>query len=593
MNAVIGTAGHVDHGKSSLIQALTGINPSRLQQELQRGMTIDLGFAHFSADNGDKIGIIDVPGHERFIRNMVSAVWGLDLVLFVVSADEGWAPLSMEHLRIITAMGKHECILVLTKCDLVDEAQRQMVEDEALEYFLDTMNTLPDVVSVSAHTGKGMDELKRMIIQKVNALPARDELDYGAHIYVDRVFSVNGIGTTITGTLRGANLKENDTLTLFPGNQSVKVRSLQSYHSQVEEALAYSRTAVGLKQVNKKSIARGSCLVQNPDSVTMSTDWIVQLNPQFSSELKKQSIVEVALGTSHTQAKCYMYADGQLARLQLLEAIPAFWGQPMLIIQHGGSRIIGSGKIAWMHPLDRKMRSFFQEALTSITIKSADLESKLGLEIKLNGFTQRHSNITQPKDSAVLGGWWILPNAQQQLYDACAKVLSNAISTMPIEDIAKNIKHPLSLVEAMIDMGCEKGEWQKIKGGVVNAFNSSSDVLPDNLQTLYDEIKTCGTAGFEAGKSGIVGIKRLLRALTEKDLIVPTEDEIFFSKEAYDELVKMIMLNRKVGERFAVADARERTELSRKQLIPLFNRMERDGWVKRIENDREVCREYV
>lgn len=307
MNAVIGTAGHVDHGKSSLIHALTGINPSRLPQEIERSMTIDLGFAHFSAPNGDKIGIIDVPGHERFIRNMVSAVWGLDLVLFVVSADEGWAPLSTEHLRIITAMGKRECILVLTKCDLVDEQQRQIIEDEALEHFLNTMDNLPDIVHVSAHTGEGIEQLKSLIIEKTRSLPTRDELDHGAHLYVDRVFSVNGIGTTITGTLRGAEIKDNDTLTLFPGNQPVKVRSLQSYHTQVEIAEPYSRTAIGLKQVNKKSVGRGSCIVANPDAITLSTEWIVQLNPQFSSQLKKQGMVEVALEQhTHTLNALFM-----------------------------------------------------------------------------------------------------------------------------------------------------------------------------------------------------------------------------------------------------------------------------------------------
>ena len=593
MNAVIGTAGHVDHGKSTLIHALTGINPSRLPQEIERAMTIDLGFAHFTTPKGDKIGIIDVPGHERFIRNMVSAVWGLDLVLFVVSAEEGWAALSEEHLRIITAMGKHECILVLTKCDLVSDEQRQMVEDEALEHFLNTMDTLPDVVHVSAQNGLGMEALKKLIIAKTKALPSRDELDHGAHLYVDRVFSVNGIGTTITGTLRGAAIKENDTLTLFPGNQSVKVRSLQSYHNQVEIAEPYSRTAIGLKQVNKKSVSRGSCIVAYPDSITMSTDWVVQLNPQFSSKLKKQGVVEVALGTSHTQAKCFVYADGQLARLQLNEAIPAFWGQPMLIIQHGGSQIIGAGKVAWLHPLKPKMRTFLQEALTSINIKSADLQSKIALEIQLNGFTLRQSDIKQPDHSEVLGEWWILPTALKKLHNDCTNVLNNAISAMTVEDIAKAINHPASLTEAMINRGCDNNEWQKIKGGIVNSFNLASDALPDNLQNLYDDIKKCGISGFEAGKSRIVGIKRLLRALTEKDLIVPTEDDIFFTLDIYNEIVRDIMINRSIGDIFSIADARERINLSRKQFIPLLNRMEKDGWVKRIDNDREVCREYL
>lgn len=408
MNAVIGTAGHVDHGKSSLINALTGIHPSHLPQELLREMTIDLGFAHFSTNEGTNIGIVDVPGHERFIRNMVSAVWGLDLVLFVVAADEGWAALSSEHLRIIAAMGIKRCILVLTKCDLVDSNRLSDVENEALEHFLVDMELLPEVIAVSSHTKQGIEELKQLIINKVAAIDKREDLDHQAHLYVDRVFSVNGVGTTVTGTLRGGEIKEGETLTLFPSRQSVKIRSLQSYHNQLAIAQPYARTAIALKQLNRKFVARGSCLVKNPDAVIMSNEWIIQLTPQFCTTLKKQSILEVALGTTHIQAKCYLYADSTLARLQFEETIPAFWGQPLLLIQHGGSRIIGAGRLVWSQPAHRKNRLILQKILPTLTIKSSTMrQSKLTLQLAIDGYALQNNDITQPPQTVLLGNWWI------------------------------------------------------------------------------------------------------------------------------------------------------------------------------------------
>ena len=592
MNAVIGTAGHVDHGKSSLIHALTGIHPSHLPQELQREMTIDLGFAHFSTSAGDKIGIIDVPGHERFIRNMVSAVWGLDMVLFVVAADAGWAALSEEHLRIISAMGVKNCILVLTKCDLVDNTRLVEVENDALERFLCEMDILPEVVHVSAHTGQGIEALKQMIADKVKNIPKREDLDTQTHLYVDRVFSVNGVGTTVTGTLRGGELKEGDTLTLFPGGQTVKVRSLQGYHKQLEVSPPYSRTAVGLKQVNKKLISRGSCLVANANAISVSTDWIIQLNPQFSTLLKKQSIIEVALGTAHTRAKCFVYADGQLARLQLEEPIPAFWGQPVLLIQHGGSQIIGAGRLVWVQPLDSKMRKTLQETLPKIVIKSADITSKLTLQLALDGYSRQIKGIDQPEQVACMGEWWIREENLKQLHAKCDELLNKAVNALGLEDLTRATGYPASLIEVLVASECASERWQKIEGGIVSAQSRQSGTLPADQQRLLDEIKNAGTLGFEAAKSTIGGIKPLLRALTERQLIIPTEDNLFFTRAVYDDIVKKIMTGRNVGDMFTVADARELTELARKQLIPLFNRMERDGWVKRVGNDRKVCRLY-
>lgn len=588
MHAVIGTTGHVDHGKSSLIEALTGIHPSHLPQELQRGLTIDLGFAHLPAPDGGKIGIIDVPGHERFIRNMVSSVWGLDMVLFVVAADAGWATLSEEHLRVIAAMGIRQCIIVLTKCDLVDEKRLSEVEDEALERFLAITDTLPEVIHTSAQSGQGIDALKALVFEKLGKLPTRQDLSAGAHLYVDRVFSVSGIGTTVTGTLRGDSVDDDEVLTLFPGGQKVRVRSLQSYHEQLPSVVPYSRVAIGLKQVNKKLVGRGSCLVANADEVTVSTDWIIQLNPRFS-EMRKQSEVEVALGTTHTQAQCYVFADGQLARLQLKEAVPAFWGQPLLLIQHGGSRIIGAGRLMWMKTLDKKLRQSLHDTLPSLE-ENCDAAARLKLQLSLNGYAPVDGQTIPPEGIQTMGTWLITASCAQDLLKQCNDILFQSVNAVSIDALARRSGYPASLIETLVTQQCETGEWQRIEGGIVSNQVRDDGSLPADQAQLLTTIQAAGEKGLIVTADKSPGAQRLLRALTERKLIVPTVDGMFFAAEVYNELVKKIMSGWNIGDSFGVPEARDRTDLGRKQLIPIFNRMEKDGWLKRVGDLRLVCK---
>ena len=590
MYAVIGTAGHVDHGKSSLIQALTGIHPSHLPQELARGMTIDLGFANFITSTGEKIGLIDVPGHERFIRNMVSSIWGLDMVLFIVAADEGWAALSEEHLRVIAAMGLERVIIVLTKCDLVDKERLEQVENDVLERFIALTDSLPEVVHTSAQTGQGIDTLKLCIEKIIALMDKRVNLDQTAHLYVDRVFSVNGVGTTVTGTLRGQEgFEEGDVLTLYPGSQTVRIKTLQSYHEPLQKVEPYCRVAVGLKQVNKKSISRGSCLVKNPQAIIVSKEWIVQLDPKFSA-MKKQSELEVALGTTHTQAHCFVFAEGQLARLQLKEAIPAFWGQPLVLIQHGGSRIIGAGKLVWQHTLNKTLRQALLEALPVLEIDSSDPLSKVALQLSLNGYTAVVDNCPAPEDAQTLGAWWVSASYVQLLREKCNLVLMNAIQAVSMDELARQTECPVSLINVLVEQECEAQHWQRIEGGIVSLQAREDGSLPADQAHLLEQIQQAGAQGFDLMKVHQPGIQRLLRVLGERNLIIPTPDKIFFAREIYDELVRQMLQGRQLGDEFGVADARERIGLARKQLIPLFNRMERDGWVRRVGDNRVVCK---
>ena len=249
---IIGTAGHIDHGKTALIRALTGRNTDRLKEEQERGITIDLGFTWFDLNDGSRAGIIDVPGHERFINNMVAGVVGMDLVLMVVAADEGIMPQTVEHLDILSLLGVSKSILVLNKCDLVDEEWLELMEQEIRERLHDTFMKDAPLIRVSAVTGEGINALK----EKISEL-ARDEVQERdaasiSRLPIDRVFSVRGFGTVVTGTLLSGTLSRDDELEIYPLGIKCAVRGMEVHGEKCESCAAGQRVAVNLSNVKKE-----------------------------------------------------------------------------------------------------------------------------------------------------------------------------------------------------------------------------------------------------------------------------------------------------------------------------------------------------
>lgn len=585
MHAVIGTAGHVDHGKSALIQALTGIHPSHLPQEFARGMTIDLGFACLRSPDGDEIGMIDVPGHERFLRNMLSSLWGLDLVLFVVAADEGWSPLSQEHLRVISALGLRQIVVAINKCDLVDEARITEVEEEILEHFLCECDMLPDIWRVSARSGEGVQALRQGLLARVRTLATASALTTGPHLYIDRVFSVNGIGTTVTGTLRGEGIDVGDVLRLYPGNQLVKVKSIQSYHRARERAQPCSRVAMSFRQLKKELVARGDCLAKPEAGISGSREWVVQLLP--GSQLpKKQCELEIALGTSHAQVRCYSLADGQLARLLLSKPLPVFWGQTVLLMTPGGSRMVGAGRVVWSGALNREQRPRLIATLRGAPDGDlASLHCRVQLAVK--GYVRASDALTPPAACHVLEGWWL---AEHYLLLALARlnlILQHATSALTQDELAVRGNMPPDMVSALVHEQCAAKCWQLSPEGV-SLYGASFSQLNHEQQELLDEISTAGRLCFSAMQHERPRLKQQLKALMEKKYIVPMDDKLFIAREHYQTLLEDIFCESNPGELLSIADVRQRTGLARKQLIPLLNRMERDGWVRREGDLRRV-----
>jgi selenocysteine-specific elongation factor len=256
---VVGTAGHIDHGKSTLVQALTGTDPDRLKEEKARGITIDLGFA-YCREGDATIAFVDVPGHERFVRNMLAGVGGIDAVLLVVAADESVMPQTREHFDICRLLAIPRGVVVITKCDLVDDAMLDLVRADIAELAAGSMLSTAQVIAVSARTGAGLDALRGALRRLVDTAPAHP-IDGGARLPVDRVFSMRGFGTVVTGTLIAGHVRVNDELQVLPGHQHVKVRGVQVHGAATEQAVAGQRVALNLAGADAKELSRGHALV--------------------------------------------------------------------------------------------------------------------------------------------------------------------------------------------------------------------------------------------------------------------------------------------------------------------------------------------
>ncbi|PYX72706.1 MAG: selenocysteine-specific translation elongation factor, partial [Acidobacteria bacterium] len=264
-SVIVGTAGHIDHGKTALVKALTGIDADRLEEEKRRGITIDIGFAHLElpAHSGDllRLGFVDVPGHERFVRNMLAGIGGIDLVLLVIAADESIKPQTREHFDICRLLSVRRGITVLTKSDLVDqdtlEVVRLEVEDFLRGSFLDPANS--PIVAVSSLTGEGLEELKRALVEVTAEVPAKDSAAM-VRLPIDRVFSMKGFGTVVTGTLVSGTIRKEEELQVFPSGRRVRVRGVQVHGQAAEQAIAGQRTALNLAGVTREELARGMML---------------------------------------------------------------------------------------------------------------------------------------------------------------------------------------------------------------------------------------------------------------------------------------------------------------------------------------------
>ncbi|MCX9133838.1 selenocysteine-specific translation elongation factor [Aeromonas veronii] len=611
--AVIGLAGHVDHGKTLLIKALTGITTARAHEQAI-GMTQDLGFAHFDDGQGNTIGVIDVPGHERYIRNMVAGLWSLDLVLLVIAADEGWMPMTGDHLRLLKAMGVPRLLVCINKCDLVSPDELLLLEESLLERVMDESGMVPDIVSVSAKTGENMATLHTAIVCQLADLPASQAAreQSAPRLYVDRVFTANGTGTVLTGTLQQGRLKVGDKLRLYPADREVQVRSLQAYHQSVDEIGAVCRVAVGLKKVPHKEVARGHCLTSAAGQCESATHLIVRLCEVGGSIREQRNReVEVALGSWHGRARFVPIKETRLARLIFTSPIPCFFGQPLAIIRHGSSELLHGARIVWcgdIHPARRKTLHTLLGELPD------DLEhyNPATLQLGLNGYVLASRFDQQPEQITPLGEWlldncWLAQSRDQLLATLASEPLSAA-------ELATRFGIALPVIQALLQqlkseqlVRLHHDKWQQGSG-------ESEDDLGEEAQLVLKVVRDQGKEGYEPGKLGPGGVEldpfiihklpaalqqglqqkgalqKQLRNLARLKYLVQLDGPIYYDAELYNQMVAAVLAGQQVGDLIDMASLKEITGLSRKYAIPFCLRMEMDGWVRREENERRVLR---
>src|SRR5208283_726319 len=310
---VLGTAGHVDHGKTALIKALTGVDTDRLKEEKERGITIELGFASLALPSGQTLGIVDVPGHEKFIKNMVSGAAGIDLVMMVIAADEGIMPQTKEHLHICSLLGISKGIVALTKIDLVEKDWLELVKSEIIEFLQRTFLEGAPILPVSAIKQEGLTDLIKAIDATVSNI--NEKADDGIfRLPVDRVFTMKGFGTVVTGTMVSDHIKTGEEIEILPGGITARIRGIQVHNQPVEEAWSGQRTAINLQGIEKSIIGRGNVLVR-PKTVWPSKrlDVFVEFLASNSKNLKNRALVRLHAGTSEIIARIILLDKDELA----------------------------------------------------------------------------------------------------------------------------------------------------------------------------------------------------------------------------------------------------------------------------------------
>ncbi|MBW2735261.1 MAG: selenocysteine-specific translation elongation factor [Deltaproteobacteria bacterium] len=419
-SVILGTAGHIDHGKTALVRGLTGVDTDRLKEEKQRGITIELGFAHLGLDEVH-FGVVDVPGHERFIKSMVAGAAGIDLVMLVIAADEGVMPQTHEHLDICQLLGVRRGLVALTKVDLVDEEWRELVVDDVRQRLAGTFLEEAAIIPCSAETNEGFDELRGELLKLGREVETRDPSGL-LRMPLDRVFSLKGFGTVVTGTLASGSFSAGDEVEVLPGNERATVRSIQVHGKEVKRAVAGQRTAVNLGGVDRHAVSRGEVLVR-PNTISPShiVDVSLSLLPGTRKGLKQRSKVLFHVGTRQQEGSCILLEGkrlepGQkmLAQLRFEKPVVASPGERFILRgftkQENYGTTIGGGEI--LRVLARRLRRKQQDAIALLTQVhgAADAKERVALEVLAAGAhgldgkgLQQRVPITPPSLERVVG----------------------------------------------------------------------------------------------------------------------------------------------------------------------------------------------
>ncbi len=627
---ILGTAGHIDHGKTLLVTALTGIDTDRLKEEKERGITIELGFAYLDLPNGQRIGIVDVPGHERFVKHMVAGAGGIDIVALIIAADEGVMPQTREHLDICTLLGVKRGLVVLTKIDLVDQELKELSMEDIKDFTKGTFLEGSRIIPVSAVTGEGIEELilaLEKLVEQVGERPSGGLF----RLPIDRVFTIKGFGTVVTGTLVSGKVTIGEAVEILPKGLKAKVRGLQVHNEKVKQAVAGQRTAVNLQGIEKSSVERGEVLL-HPGTVEQTDILDVEIIHLFhsSSPLKNGVTLRFHTGTSHRMAKILLLGTNELkpgdrGYAQIRLECPLVVLPNDRFVLRGSSLIqtIGGGVVLDAHP--QRHRRFKGEIITQLEqLRRGDSSFILSFHIKKGGVRglalrklSGYANIPPTALSATVAELLSRQKAIEfdreakqvidgELYDHLKEKIVMALERyhaenplkpgIPKEELKSKLPPEVDgklfndLLSGLMERKTLVQEKDKLR------LSGHQVALQGRQRELEEEIKEIMHQGgltppsvkelCERLGASEKELKEILSLLSNQGKLIKLKEGIYFHRDPLNELRERLVSFLKERVKISTQDFKSLTGVSRKYTIPLAEYFDAIKVTIRVGDDR-------
>lgn len=625
---ILGTAGHIDHGKTSLIKALSGIDTDRLKEEKERGITIELGFAHLTLPSGELLGIVDVPGHEKFVKNMVAGATGIDLVGLIIASDEGVMPQTREHLEICQLLNIRHGLVILTKTDMVDSEWLELVKEDVRGFLEGTFLENKPLIEVSAVTGEGLEKLVHMIDRMVQEVPERD-LGNFFRLPIDRVFTMKGFGTVVTGTTISGSIGTGDEVMVYPQELSSKIRGIQVHNRDTDEVRAGLRTAINLQGAEKAQIQKGNVLAAK-DSLrsTYMVDVLLELIPSAPRGLKNRAKARFHTGTSEIISTVILLDRDELkqgdvcfAQIRLDQPTAVLVGDRFILRSYSPVRAIGGGEV--LNALPLKKKRFSKAPLSEMKrLNKGDLKERTEQFIHMGRFQGVDNNDLQ-----------FLTNASKKRLDEALKSLlaqkritqyyRQKGSYIHADFLEKAVKEIISTLTGYhhdfpLKVGLPKEELRSRTIGSRNQrlFNSIIEQLIDEDTIVQEkealrlkDHKITLARDQESARHRIEEIylkgglqppyfkdlkdrfpkdagADLVQVMVKEGLLIKVKEDLYFHREAIEGLKNRLIAFLKDKGEISTPQFKEMTGVSRKYTIPIIEYFDRSQITVRVGDNR-------
>ncbi|MCH8088198.1 MAG: selenocysteine-specific translation elongation factor [Chloroflexi bacterium] len=615
---VIGTAGHVDHGKSALVLALTGIDPDRLKEEKERGLTIDLGFAWLELPSGREVSIVDVPGHERFIRNMLAGVGGIDLALLVIAADEGVMPQTREHLAIIDLLRVEQGLVVVTKKDLVDDDWLDLVTSEIIDALKGTVLEKARIVSVSSVTGEGLPELLVALDDLLEEAVPRTA-NGRPRLPIDRAFTISGFGTVVTGTLMDGRLAVGEEVELVPGGARCRIRGLQTHKQKVEVGEPGSRVAANLAGITHDSISRGQVLTTRgwlKESIALDV-WLRAI-PGSPVVIKHNASVTFHLGTSETLARVRLLDTQELgpgdegwAQMRLQDPVASVKGDLFVVRSHQGT--LGGGEVIETHAKRHRrhhagtierlevMAAGTPEEILVKALEASEPRSVKGLIEKsgvladsareaIGNLVERDGVIVLGKRQLTDGSFLYSLTGWGKVVKRCEEALEAYHRQYPLRPGAprEELRSRLGLSAQVFPKVMERlGEDGVLveEGSLVRAPSHRRVLTEAQQKEVESYLRALESRPYSPPTDIPIGLE-LLSGLVEEGKVVRVSPDVVFSASAYKEMVDRIVQEIGARGKINVGQVRDMFDTSRKYALAFMEYLDQQKVTRRVGDDR-------